>query len=141
VYVSWARVNRFALIRVPKIRRGRAEATRAEIRSPDPSCNPYLAYAVMLAAGLDGIRRSLSLPEPVEENLYTFEVDELTRRQIEVLPGSLGEALDELRRDEVIQAALGPHVYERFVEAKTIEWNDYRTHVSEWEVNRYLEEY
>jgi glutamine synthetase len=141
VYVSWARVNRSALIRVPKITVGRPESTRAEIRCPDPSCNPYLAFAVMLATGLDGIRRKLPLPEPVEENLYTFDEDELTRRQINVLPGSLGEALDEFRRDEVVQAALGPHVSERFLEAKSIEWNEYRTYVSPWELDRYLEEY
>lgn len=141
VYVSWARVNRSALIRVPRISSGHAEATRAEIRCPDPSCNPYLAFAVMLAAGLDGIRRNLPLPEPVEENLYAFDEDELARRQINLLPGSLGEALDEFRRDEVLQAGLGPHVYERFLEAKTIEWNEYRIYVSPWELDRYLEEY
>ncbi|HVC35791.1 MAG TPA: type I glutamate--ammonia ligase [Chloroflexota bacterium] len=141
VYVSWARVNRSALIRVPRTTPGRPKATRVEIRCPDPSCNPYLAFAVMLAAGLDGIRRKLALPEPVEENLYTFDDDERVRRQIDVLPGSLGAALDELRKDEVIQAALGPHVFERFVEAKTIEWNEYRTYVSPWELDRYLEEF
>jgi glutamine synthetase len=141
VYVSWARVNRSALIRVPKTSPGRAESTRVEIRCPDPSCNPYLAFAVMLAAGLDGIRRRLPLPEPVEENLYAFGEDELARRQINVLPGSLGEALDELRQNNVLAAALGPHVVERFLEAKTIEWNDYRGHVSPWELDRYLEEY
>lgn len=141
VYVSWARVNRSALIRVPRISPGRSKATRVEIRCPDPSCNPYLAFAVMLAAGLDGIRRKLPLPEPVEENLYTFDEDERLRRQIDVLPGSLGAALDKLRADEVVQAALGPHVFERFLEAKTIEWNEYRTYVSPWELDRYLEEY
>jgi glutamine synthetase len=141
VYVSWARVNRSALIRVPKTSAGRLEATRAEIRCPDPSCNPYLAFAVLLAAGLDGIRRKLPLPEPVEENLYAFDEDELVRRQINVLPGSLGEALEEFRADEALQAALGPHVYERFLEAKSIEWNEYRTYVSPWELERYLEEY
>jgi glutamine synthetase len=141
VYVSWARVNRSALIRVPKITPGRPESTRAEIRCPDPSCNPYLAFAVMLAAGLDGIRRRLPLPEPVEENLYAFDEDELVRRQIGVLPGSLGEALEALRSDDVLQAALGPHVYERFLEAKTIEWDEFRTYVSQWEIDRYLEEY
>ncbi|MBX6772310.1 MAG: type I glutamate--ammonia ligase [Chloroflexi bacterium] len=141
VYISWARVNRSALIRVPRISPGRLKATRVEIRCPDPSCNPYLAFAVMLAAGLDGIRRKLALPEPVEEDLYSFDEDERIRRQIDVLPGSLGAALDELRKDEVVQAALGPHVYERFLEAKTIEWNEYRTYVSPWELDRYLEEY
>lgn len=141
VYVSWARVNRSALIRVPKTSPGRPNATRVEIRCPDPSCNPYLAFAVMLAAGLDGVRRRLPLPEPVEENLYAFGEDELARRQINVLPGSLGEALDELRQDNVLAAALGPHVFERFIEAKTIEWNEYRSYVSPWELDRYLEEY
>jgi glutamine synthetase len=141
VYVSWARVNRSALIRVPRISPGRTQATRVEIRCPDPSCNSYLAFAVMLAAGLDGIRRKLALPEPVEENLYTFDDDERMRRQINVLPGSLGAALDEFRKDDVIQAALGPHVSERFLEAKTIEWNEYRTYVSPWELDRYLEEF
>jgi glutamine synthetase len=141
VYVSWARVNRSALIRVPKTSSGRAEATRAEIRCPDPSCNPYLAFAAMLAAGLDGIKRSLPLPEPIEENLYAFGEDELSRRQIDVLPGSLGEALEAFRESGVLRAALGPHVYERFLEAKTIEWDDYRTSVSPWELERYLEEY
>jgi glutamine synthetase len=141
VYVSWARVNRSALIRVPKTTADRPNTTRAEIRCPDPSCNPYLAFAVMLAAGLDGIKRKLPLPEPVEENIYAFDEDELVRRQINVLPGSLGEALDEFRADDVLQAAVGPHVYERFLEAKTIEWNSYRTYVSPWEIERYLEEY
>lgn len=141
VYVSWARVNRSALIRVPRISPGRPKATRVEIRCPDPSCNPYLAFAVMLATGLDGIRRRLALPEPVEENLYTFDEDERLRRQINTLPGSLGAALEELRKDEIVQAALGPHVFERFLEAKTIEWNEYRTYVSPWELDRYLEEY
>jgi len=141
VYVSWARVNRSALIRVPRSNPQRPQASRAELRCPDPSCNPYLAFSVMLAAGLDGIRRKLPLPEPIEENLYAFDEDELTRRQIDVLPGSLGEALEEFRKDEVIQAGLGPHVYERFLEAKTIEWNEYRLYVSPWELTRYLEEY
>ena len=141
VYVSWARVNRSALIRVPKTTPGRPASTRVEIRCPDPSCNPYLAFAVMLAAGLDGIRRKLPLPEPVEENLYAFDEDELVRRRIAVLPSSLGEALDEFRANEVLQAALGPHVYERFLEAKSIEWNEFRSYVSPWELERYLEEY
>jgi len=141
VYISWARVNRSALIRVPKISAGRMEATRAELRCPDPSCNPYLAFAAMLAAGLDGISRKLPLPEPIEENLYAFGEDELTRRQIDVLPGSLGEALDAFRDSSVLRSALGPHVYERFLEAKTLEWDNYRSYVTTWELDRYLEEY
>jgi len=140
VYISWARTNRSALIRVPRINPTRPQATRIELRCPDPSCNPYLAFAVMLKAGLDGVRRKLPAPEPIEENLYSFDESELAKRQITTLPGSLGEALEELKRDEVVQEALGAHVYERFLEAKTIEWNEYRMYVSPWELDRYLEE-
>jgi glutamine synthetase len=141
VYVSWARVNRGSLIRVPRTAGGRRQSTRLELRCPDPACNPYLAFAVMLKCGLDGIRRRMPLPEPVEENLYAFDEDDLRQRQIATLPGSLGEALDHLRRDEVVQEALGAHVYERFLEAKTIEWDQYRQYVSPWEIDRYLEEF
>jgi len=140
VYISWARTNRSALIRVPRITVGRPKATRVELRCPDPSCNPYLAFAVMLRAGLDGIRRKLPVPEAVEENLYSFDEAELTKRQISTLPGSLGEALEELQRDELVHDALGAHVYERFVEAKKIEWADYSLSVSQWELDRYLKE-
>ncbi|NJM05738.1 type I glutamate--ammonia ligase [Candidatus Gracilibacteria bacterium] len=135
VYISWGRTNRSALVRVPRVRFGRNEATRVELRCPDPACNPYLAFAVMLAAGLDGIRRSLSLRDAAEEDL--FHVDPRTRG-LEMLPSSLGLALEALRQDEVIQAALGPQVYERFVEARQQEWDSYRAYVSEWEVQRYL---
>ncbi len=139
VYISWARVNRSALIRVPKASPGQLKATRIELRCPDPSCNPYLAFAVMLKAGLDGIKRRLPLPEPVEENLYHFDEAELRRRNITTLPATLGEALDELKKDSVVQEALGEHVFERFIEAKTQEWDDYRKFVSQWELDRYLE--
>ncbi|MFO7169145.1 MAG: type I glutamate--ammonia ligase [Chloroflexota bacterium] len=135
VYLMWGRTNRAALVRVPRVNPARPQKTRVELRCPDPSCNPYLALAVMLHAGLDGIRRELPLPNPVEEDL--FEVDPRAR-QFEVLPGSLSEALEELQRDEVVRAALGPHVFERFVEAKTREWEEYRVFVSEWELQRYL---
>ena len=94
----------------------------------------------MLKCGLDGIKRKLTVPEAVEENLYHFDEAELTRRHIGTLPGSLGEALEELKKDEVVQEALGAHVYERFVEAKTIEWDEYRMYVSPWELERYLNE-
>lgn len=135
IYISWGRTNRSALVRVPRITVGRHQATRIELRCPDPSCNPYLAYAVMLAAGLDGIRRRLSLREAAEEDL--FHVDPRARG-LATLPLSLGTALEALREDEVIQQALGPHVYERFVDAKQQEWEEYRSYVSEWEVQRYL---
>jgi glutamine synthetase len=135
VYLSWGRTNRSALVRVPRISPRRPQATRAELRCPDPSCNPYLAFAVMLKAGLDGIKRKLPLPEAAEEDLY--QVDPRAR-QIETLPSSLGDALVELQRDDVIADALGPHVLERFVEAKTLEWESYRIAVSQWELERYL---
>jgi glutamine synthetase len=139
VYISWARVNRSALIRVPKISAGKLQSTRIELRCPDPSCNPYLAFAVMLRAGLDGIKRNLPVPAPVEENLYEFDAAMLARHNVQTLPGSLREALDELERDELVRDTLGPHVYERFLEAKGQEWEDYRLRVSNWEIERYLE--
>jgi glutamine synthetase len=141
VYVTWARVNRGALIRVPHSGPGPGHryAARLELRCPDPSCNPYLAFAVMLKAGLDGIKRRLPLPEPIEESVFQFDTTELRRRNIETLPSTLREAIDELRRDEVIQEALGEVIYEYFVEAKLEEWSEYRRHVSPWEIERYLD--
>jgi glutamine synthetase len=141
VYVSWARQNRSALIRVPAVRFGRTAATRIELRCPDPSCNPYLAFAVMLAAGLDGIERELPLPEPVEENLYHFTEEDLVRRNVGTLPSTLGEAIAELRQDDVIRGALGEHVYERLSEAQVHEWRSFCRHVTSWERDRYLEVY
>ncbi|MGI8424765.1 MAG: glutamine synthetase family protein [Chloroflexota bacterium] len=141
VYVSWARVNRSALIRVPKISRGKPQSARIELRCPDPSCNPYLAFACMLRAGLDGVKRNLPVPPAVEENLYEFDAAMLARHNVQTLPGSLREALDELERDDLIRDALGPHVYERFYEAKRQEWDEYRMRVSSWEIERYLEIY
>ena len=135
VYLSWGQTNRSALVRVPRITRGRTQATRIELRCPDPSTNPYLAFTVMLKAGLDGIRRGLTPPPAAEEDLYHIDP---RSRALTTLPGSLGEALEELERDDVIQQALGPHIYERFVEAKQQEWNEYRRHVSQWELDRYL---
>lgn len=141
VYISWARVNRGALIRVPHSGPGPNQryATRLELRCPDAACNPYLAFAVMLKAGLDGIKRRLPLPEPIEESVFQFDTTELRRRNIETLPSTLREAIEELRQDEVIQEALGEIIYENFVEAKLEEWSDYRRHVSPWEVERYLD--
>jgi glutamine synthetase len=138
VYLMWGRTNRAALVRVPRVHPARPQTTRVELRCPDSACNPYLAFAVMLRAGLDGVRRELPLPSPVEEDLY--EVDPRAR-QFEVLPASLEEALVELQRDEVVRDALGPHVLERFVEAKTREWEQYRSFVSQWELDRYLPVY
>jgi len=141
VYVSWARINRSALIRVPKTSPGKPQATRIELRCPDPSCNPYLAFAVMLHCGLDGVRRRLPVPPPVEENLYEFDEAKLTRHNVTLLPGSLQEALDELEGNEVVRHALGPHVYEHFMAAKRQEWDEYRKAVTQWEIDRYLQLY
>jgi glutamine synthetase len=139
VYIGWARINRSALVRIPQISKGQLNSTRIELRCPDPSANPYLAFAAMLAAGLDGVERKLTPPDPVEENLYHLDEAKLASRKIKQLPGTLREALDELGKDEVIAEALGEHIFERFVEAKTEEWDEYRMQVSAWEVDRYLE--
>jgi glutamine synthetase len=138
VYISWARINRSALIRIPKFSPGNPRATRVELRCPDPSCNPYLAFAVMLKCGLDGIRNEMPLPAPIEENLYQFDEARLRQREVDLLPASLGEALGELKRDSVVQDALGEHVYQRFLEAKQAEWDDYRKQVTPWELEHYL---
>ncbi len=138
IFISWARTNRGALVRVPHV--GRREASRVELRSPDPSCNPYLAFAVMLRCGLDGIERRLPLPEPVEESLYEFDDTELERRNVGVLPDNLHDALDALAADDVVRDALGEHLTERFLEAKALEWRDYRSQVTPWEIERYLEQ-
>jgi glutamine synthetase len=137
VFVSWARTNRGALVRIPHV--GRSEATRIELRSPDPSCNPYLAYAVMLRCGLDGIERRLPLPPPVEEALYGFDDVELERRNVGVLPDNLKDAIEAFRQDDVVLDALGDHLAERFLEAKLVEWREYRQQVTPWEVAQYLE--
>ncbi|MEZ4634501.1 MAG: type I glutamate--ammonia ligase [Caldilineaceae bacterium] len=135
VYISWGRTNRSALIRIPRTSHNRPQSTRCELRCPDPSANPYLAFAVMLAAGLDGIERKLEPPLPAEEDLYQVDT---TRAGLDTLPGSLGDALDAMKEDKVLQEALGQHVFERFVEAKMLEWDQYRIYVTQWELDRYL---
>lgn len=141
-YLTWGRTNRSALIRVPKVSPGRStEATRVEVRCPDPASNTYLAFAAMLAAGLDGVEKQMELADPVEESLYAMEAERIKERGIRELPGTLGEALDELERDEVIGEALGDHVLARFLDAKREEWNEYRMQVTQWELEQYLEAY
>ncbi len=135
VYTSWGRINRSALIRIPRVHS--IGSTRIELRCPDPSCNPYLAFAAMLAAGLDGIKRELPLQDAHEENLYLL-AGSPQAETIGVLPGSLQEAIAELEKDEVMKTALGAHVYERFINAKKQEWEEYRLEVSKWELERYL---
>jgi len=135
VYIAWSERNRSPLVRVPAARKS---ATRVELRNPDPSCNPYLALAVMLKAGLDGIKNKILPPEPVNKNIYALTAAERKEMGIESLPGSLKEALEELQQDPVVMEALGPHILERFIEAKTLEWDVYRTQVHKWEIDQYL---
>ncbi|MGI8847165.1 MAG: glutamine synthetase family protein [Candidatus Dormibacteria bacterium] len=137
IFVSWARTNRGALIRVPHV--GREDATRIELRSPDPSCNPYLAAAVMLRCGLDGIERRLPLPPPVEEALYGFDDVELERRRVGVLPDNFKDAISAFEADDIVRDTLGDHLAERFLEAKQLEWREYRAQVTPWELEQYLE--
>ncbi|MCL0029676.1 glutamine synthetase family protein [Dehalococcoidia bacterium] len=138
VYLSWARRNRSDLIRVPEYRPGRENATRIEFRSPDPACNPYLAFSVMLAAGLEGIEKEYQVPDPVEENVYVMSEEERQRRGIGTLPASLGEAIQLTEKSEVVRRALGDHVFENFIRNKKIEWDQYRTQVTEYELKKYL---
>jgi len=138
VYISWARRNRSTMIRVPMYKPGKELATRIEFRSPDPACNPYLAFAVMLAAGLKGIDEDYSLPDPIEEDIY--EMDEVAREKagIESLPGNLFEALQEVENSELVRETLGDHIFNKFVANKKIEWDRYRVHVSQYEIEKYL---
>ena len=138
VYLSWARRNRSDLIRVPEYRPGKEKATRIEFRSPDPACNPYLVFSVMLAAGLDGIENKLEAPEPIEENVYTMTEAERASRGIGTLPSNLLEAVLLTEKSELVRKALGEHVFSAFIANKKIEWDDYRTQVTEYEVKRYL---
>ncbi len=138
VYVSWARRNRSALVRVPMYKPGKENATRAEFRCPDPACNPYLAFAVMLAAGLKGIEEKYPLPEPVEENIFEFDAAKREKHGIVSLPGSLMEALAETEKSALVRETLGEHIFEKFIENKKMEWDAYRTHVSEFEKEKYL---
>lgn len=138
VYLSWARRNRSDLIRVPEYRPGREKATRVEFRSPDPACNPYLTFSVMLAAGLEGIEKKYEVPEPVEENVYEMSEEERQRRKIATLPASLWEAVQLTEKSEVVRKALGDHVFDAFIKNKKIEWDQYRTQVTDYELKKYL---
>lgn len=138
VHINWGRVNREALIRVPRPGEDRHATTRIEMRNCDPSCNPYLALAVMLRAGLDGIERKLPLQPAMDESLFLRDEGERQRHPSRLLPATLGEALDALREDSLIRDTLGDSIYEGFLEAKTIEWEEYRKMVHPWELERYL---
>ena len=138
VYVSWARRNRSAMVRVHMYKPGKEKATRIEYRSPDPACNPYLAFAVMLAAGMEGVKNKYRLPEPVEEDI--FEMDEKAREKagITTLPGSLYEAMVAVSKSKLVKETLGDHIFNKFIENKKVEWDLFRTHVSQFEIDRYL---
>lgn len=138
VYVSWARRNRSAMVRVPMYKPGKEKATRMEFRSPDPACNPYLAFAVMLAAGLKGIEAGYELPDPVEEDIYEMDAEARSRAGITSLPGSLFEAVEAFEKSELMLETLGEHIFHKLVQNKRIEWDQYRVQVTDYEIERYL---
>jgi glutamine synthetase len=138
VYICWARRNRSTLVRVPMYKPGKEEATRIEFRSPDPAVNPYLAFSVMLAAGLEGIEKGYSLSEPVERDVYHLSVEERKKLGIESLPGSLIEAIEIAERSELLYRTLGEHIFTNFIKSKKIEWDEYRQSVHPYEIEKYL---
>jgi len=138
VYIAWSPANRSPLIRIPA---ARGKSTRVELRCPDPTCNPYLAFAAILAAGLDGIERKLTPPPSTEQNIFRLTEVERAALGIDSLPGNLSEAVNLLKKDELVKNVLGEHVFERFVEAKEKEWDEFRTKVTPWELESYLTRY
>ena len=138
VYVAWSRRNRSALVRIPLYKPGAEQATRAELRCPDPACNPYLPFAALLHAGLEGIEQGYELPAPMETNLYHLTPEQRAERGIVGLPETLGEAVTELSKSDLARKALGDHVFDRYVELKRKEWDEYRVQLTQWEMDRYL---
>jgi glutamine synthetase len=138
VYVAWSQRNRSALIRIPLYKPGSENATRAELRCPDPACNPYLTFACLLHAGLEGIEKGYELPDPMETNLYHLSPEQRREQGIVSLPETLGEAIDELSRSELAKKALGPHIFDRYIELKRKEWDEYRVQLTDWEMKKYL---
>ncbi len=138
VYISWARRNRSTMVRVPMYKPGKEKATRVELRCPDPACNPYLAFSVMLAAGLEGIKNKYELSAPVEENIYEWDVIKRESSKIETLPDNLFEAVKYMENSKLVKETLGDHVFEKFIENKKIEWDRYRTYVTDYELINYL---
>ncbi|MFC2061309.1 glutamine synthetase family protein, partial [Elusimicrobiota bacterium] len=138
VYIVWGQKNRSALVRVPMYKPGKENATRIELRFPDPACNPYLAFSVMLAAGLEGIKNKYQLPEPNETDVYSLSEKEREKKGIQVLPGSLIEAIHVAKKSSLLKKTLGDHVFEKFIENKEIEWHSYRKQVTNYELEKYL---
>ncbi len=139
VYLTWAHRNRSDLIRIPRVPPNNPEAVRVEYRAPDPACNPYLAFSVMLAAGLDGIERNLQPPEPLNENAFAMSDERRAEMGIGVLPGDLHEAIGLAEQSELVRNALGEHVFDSFIRNKRIEWESFRSHVTDFEIDRYLQ--
>jgi glutamine synthetase len=137
-YITWARRNRADLVRLPEYQPGKETATRIELRSPDPACNPYLAFSVMLAAGLEGIQKGYKLPPPTEENVFAMSPEERNQKKIKTLPGSLYEAIQLTEKSQLVREALGNHAFDSFIQNKKVEWDRYRTHVTDYELNNYL---
>jgi glutamine synthetase len=137
-YITWARRNRADLIRLPEYQPGKETATRIEIRSPDPACNPYLAFSVLLAAGLEGIQKGYKLPPPVEKNVFEMSPEERDRKRIKTLPGSLYEAVQLTEKSQLVREAMGDHAFTSFIQNKKVEWDRYRTHVTDYELKNYL---
>jgi glutamine synthetase len=138
VYIAWANRNRSALVRVPMYKPGKELATRMELRCPDPACNPYLAFSVMLAAGLEGIEKGYEIPEPVEKNIFAMNPKDMKTNGIKSLPSNLKEAIDATEQSELVRRALGDHIFDRFIEIKNREWDDYRIQVTPYEIDKYL---
>ncbi|MBU4458059.1 MAG: glutamine synthetase family protein [Candidatus Omnitrophica bacterium] len=138
VYIAWSRRNRSALVRVPLYHPGKENATRCEFRACDPACNPYLTFAAMLQAGLDGIEKGYKIPKPMEQNLYHLSDAERKEKGIETLPGSLGHAIAITEESELVKKTLGEHIFSRFIEIKKKEWDDYKIQVTQYELDKYL---
>ncbi len=137
-YICWGQKNRSAMVRVPMYKPGKELATRAELRSPDPACNPYLAFSVMLEAGLKGVEEGYELPDPVEQDVYALTAAQREKLGIESLPRDLGHAIDMCEKSQLVRKALGDHIFEKFIENKKIEWDQYRIQVTGYELQKYL---
>lgn len=139
VYVCWGSANRSALVRIPKPFEDAPQSVRAELRCPDPSCNPYLAFAAIIKAGLEGVKQQYECPAPVEESVYKFDANQRSQRKIKTLPGTLGEAIESFKDSKLMREFLGEEFFAKYVQAKQKEWEEYRIQVTEWELKRYLE--
>jgi glutamine synthetase len=138
VYISWGTRNRSSLVRVPVFKTGREKSTRIELRSPDPGCNPYLAFAVMLAAGLTGIENKYPLPVPTEDNIFTMSDEQRIKKNIDLLPDSLENAIRAMENSELVRQTLGDHIFNKLIANKRVEWDDYRINVTDFEIEKYF---